>query len=561
MSGDSRRMVVEMAATTVDLRQAYTTRPATGDTSVIQPPDIETFRRRASEGDTVPLTARLMSDQLTPVLAYRRLVSADDRAAPSFLFESVENGESVGRHSYVGAQPSIEVIARGHRVTVIDHTTARRTTHTSEDPLRVCQEITASRSVPANHEAMDLGFSGGWVGYAGYDTVRYLEPDKLPFAAAPNDDRELPDLHFGFYRDVAIFDHVAKILYAVHWVTVDDHASVDAAYEDGCAQLRLFIDRLESHSVPLPPGIVDLDLAHKPTVPLRANFERTDFEAAVERCREYIAAGDAFQIVLSQRFERETTADPFDIYRALRIVNPSPYMIYLQAAGSILVASSPEILCRVEDRLVTNRPLAGTRGRGATEPEDLHLEQDLLQDDKERAEHVMLVDLGRNDLGRVCEVSSIELAQVMAVERYSHVMHLSSTVTGRLREDLSCWDALRQTLPVGTVSGAPKVRAMQIIDELEPTRRGPYAGGIGAVGLDGNLDVALALRTMVIPFARRTPAGWTVHLQAGAGIVADSIPVAEYEETVNKAAALGRAIDLAERAFDRSDHAGGTPST
>ncbi|MEM7230432.1 MAG: anthranilate synthase component I [Planctomycetota bacterium] len=516
--------------------------------------DRQQFQRAAAQGATaIPLVARLMSDQLTPVLGYRRLVSADDREAPSFLFESVETGGTVGRHSYIGAQPSIEVIAYGHDVTIIDHDRGTRDVMTVDNPLMVCRNLTSAWTPPADHPASALGFTGGWVGYAGYDTVRYLEPDMLPFASAPEDDRQLPDMHFGLYRQVAVFDHVEKILYAIQWVNLEDHESASTAFDHGDALLASFLERLEAHSVPLAPGAVDLDLAQPPSASVSANMDRSSFEAAVDKCREYIAAGDAFQIVLSQRFERATTADPFEIYRALRIVNPSPYMIYLQAAGSILVASSPEILCRVSQGVVTNRPLAGTRKRGHSELEDLDLEQDLLQDDKERAEHVMLVDLGRNDLGRVCELSSIELQQVMAVERYSHVMHLSSTVTGSLRSDLTCWDALRQTLPVGTVSGAPKVRAMQIIDELEPTRRGPYAGGIGAVGFDGAMDIALALRTMVIPFERHEDQRWTVHLQAGAGIVADSKPAAEYEETVNKAAALGRAIDLAEHAFKSAD--------
>ena len=289
---------------------------------------------------------------------------------------------------------------------------------------------------------------------------------------------------------------------------------------------------------------------------MSGNFTRGEFEQAVDACKKYIAAGDAFQIVLSQRFERQTTADPFEIYRALRIVNPSPYMIYLQARGSILVASSPEILCRCEAGVVTNRPLAGTRRRGENAEDDQRLERELRADAKETAEHVMLVDLGRNDLGRVCETASIRIDKIMDVERYSHVMHLSSTLTGRLRQGLDCWDALRNTLPVGTVSGAPKVRAMQIIDELEPTRRGPYAGGIGVVDLHGDMDMAIALRTMVIPTetpkrrnVETSKQEWTVHLQSGAGIVADSVPAMEYQETVNKAAAMGRAIDLAEAAF------------
>jgi anthranilate synthase component I len=356
---------------------------------------------------------------------------------------------------------------------------------------------------------------------------------------------------------------------------LDEHASVDAAYSAGCAELDRFVDRLETHSdVPLPPGSIDLDLTLLPRATMSGNFTKNGFEDAVRAAKKYIAAGDAFQIVLSQRFERATAADPFEVYRALRIVNPSPYMIYLQARGSILIASSPEILCRVQNGVVTNRPLAGTRSRGMTPAQDAALERELRADEKERAEHVMLVDLGRNDLGRVCETASIKLEKIMDVERYSHVMHLSSTLTGRLRAGLDCWDALRNTLPVGTVSGAPKVRAMQIIDELEPTRRGPYAGGIGAVGFDGNMDIAIALRTMVIPTApvnasepprprgesARSPKGeqtrgegaaarWTVHLQAGAGIVADSKPEAEYQETVSKCAALGRAIDLAESTF------------
>jgi anthranilate synthase component 1 len=515
-------------------------------------PDHKTFRRLAERANAIPLVRRLMSDQLTPVLGYRRLVSADDRTAPSFLLESVEGGTALGRFSFLGAQPAMEVLARAHEVTVADHRNGGMRTMTSHDPLAVPRSLTAEwRDVSVSEATgFDLpAFGGGWVGYAGYDTVRYLEPEKLPFETAPHDDRSLPDLHFGLYRKIGIFDHVAKVLYAVSYVMLDEHDSVDAAYESGAAELDEFVKRLETHSVPLPAGAVDLDVSQRSEAHMTGNFTREGFEAAVERCREYIAAGDAFQIVISQRFERRTSADPFEIYRALRIVNPSPYMIYLQAEGSILVASSPEILCRSQGGRVVNRPLAGTRRRGATPAEDLVLERDLLADEKECAEHVMLVDLGRNDLGRVCRVRSIELERIMAVERYSHVMHLSSTVSGELREGLDGWDALRNTLPVGTVSGAPKVRAMQIIDELEPTRRGPYAGGIGYVSFSGDMDMAIALRTMVIPTAPPHEESWPVHLQAGAGIVWDSIPAREYEETVNKAAALNRAIDLAEIAF------------
>jgi anthranilate synthase component 1 len=536
--------------------------------------DLGTFRKLAGKANVIALTRRLMSDQLTPVLGYRRLVAADERTAPSFLFESVESGAVVGRHSYVGAQPSLEVIAQGHEITVFDSLRGTTARSRQENPFDAVRTLTAHwRVAPQQPAGATRRFTGGWVGYAAYDTVRYLEPDKLPFDAAPADDRTLPEMHIGLYRQVGVFDHLEKVLYAVtHHAVLEEHGTVDRAYAAGVDDLERFVDRLERHSdVPLPVGRIDMDVRDLPPPDIKSNLTRGEFEKAVGACKQYIAAGDAFQVVISQRFERRTPIDPFEIYRALRIVNPSPYMIYLQARGSILVASSPEILCRVQGGIVTSRPLAGTRRRGRTAEEDQRLELELRTDAKERAEHVMLVDLGRNDLGRVCQTGSIELQRIMDVERYSHVMHLSSTVTGRLREGLDCWDALRHTLPAGTVSGAPKVRAMQIIDELEPTRRGPYGGGIGAVGLDGDMDIALALRTMVIPTdktlgnqtgktsdaSRREPASprWTVHLQAGAGIVADSDPRAEYDETVNKAGALGRAIDLAESTFGVSGQA------
>lgn len=508
----------------------------------------------ASAGGLVLLSRRLMSDQLTPVLAYRRLVAADERTAPSFLFESVENGSNVGRFSMLGAQPRLEVLAKETDVEVIDHRSGARTRRNGADPLAVVRDLAAPDRSPPKETLAALGlpqcFLGGWVGFAGYDTVRYLEPGKLPFSAAPPDDRRLPDLHFGLYRQVVVFDNATKTLHAIVGTSLRDHPTQNAAWHALQADLEHLVARLETHSVPLPAGAIDIDPSRRPTTP-RSLVTKDAFESTVRKAKEYIAAGDAFQIVLSQRLERETTSDPFEIYRALRVVNPSPYQIYLQAAGAILVASSPEILCRVRSRVVTNRPLAGTRPRGRSAEEDQRLERELLADQKERAEHVMLVDLARNDLGRVCETGSISIDRCMEVERYSHVMHISSTVTGRLAEGLDCWDALRATLPVGTVSGAPKVRAMQIIDELEPVRRGPYAGGIGAVGYDGDMDIALALRTMVIPTERAPGAAWSVHLQAGAGVVLDSDPTAEYEETLNKAAALGRAIDLAESAFRR----------
>jgi anthranilate synthase component 1 len=495
------------------------------------------------------LSRRLLSDQLTPVLAYRRLVAPDDRTAPSFLFESVENGSTVGRWSMLGAQPVLEVLARGTEVEVRDRARGTVARESCANPLERVRALSAGYA-PRAHAALPAAFHGGWVGFCAFDAVRWLEPAKLPFAAAPRDDRGLPDMHFGMYREVAVFDHVAKVVHAVVSVPGDEHPDEAAALRHGHAMLDAFCARLTAGGPALAPGTVDLDLAARPAAAEGGTMPRERFEDAVRRAQEYIRAGDAFQVVLSRRTERESRADPFDVYRALRVVNPSPYQIYLQAEGCILVASSPEILCRVRDRTVTNRPLAGTRRRGRDDAEDRALEGELLADGKERAEHVMLVDLGRNDVGRVCAQGTVSVDRCMEVERYSHVMHISSTVTGRLRDGLDCWDALRATLPVGTVSGAPKVRAIQIIDELEPVRRGPYSGGIGAVGWNGDMDIALALRTMVIPTAgHRAGAPWPVHLQAGAGIVLDSVPAAEFEETVAKCAALGRAVDLAERAF------------
>ncbi|HMN95589.1 MAG TPA: chorismate-binding protein [Phycisphaerales bacterium] len=525
---------------------------------------------------------RLMCDQITPVLAYRRLVGPDERTAPSFLFESVETGGRAGRHSMLGARPAAEIVVRGREVTVVDHRSAATRRFESADPLAAIAELAGAFEVVERAGAMPTCFRGGWVGYVGYDSVRWMEPEKLPFERAPRDDRALPELHLGLYPEVVIFDHVDKTMaIVVHeplegdsaagFLSLGSSGAVSAARDAAVsaeARLDAIEARLERDEVLLRGGAIDIDLAARPRTPARSSLSQAAFEEAVRRAQEYIAAGDIFQVVLSQRLVRTTKADPFDIYRALRIVNPSPYQIYLQAAGAILVAASPEILCRVRGGTVVSRPLAGTRPRGADEAADLRLERELLADGKERAEHIMLVDLGRNDLGRIARAGSVAIERCMEVERYSHVMHISSTLTAALADGLDCWSALRSSLPVGTVSGAPKVRAMQVIDELEPIRRGPYGGGIGCVGFDGDMDMALALRTMVVPTsppaaeerseqggsapARRDEAAsrrWTVHLQAGAGIVAESVPQREYEETLSKAAALGRAIDLAEVAF------------
>ena len=535
---------------------------------------ITTSRREAGETLAVPIAVRLFEDQLSPVLAYRRLVAADERRAPSFLLESVEGGERAGRHSILGAQPVVQVVAFGNTVTVHDHRVGGGGTGTggavssrSGDPLMALREITRNVRLVLPDPAiapLPKTVLGGWFGYAAYDTVRYAEPEKLSRDHAPADDRMLPDLHFALYDGVVVFDHVDKLVHIVKLVMVGPDEDPGEAYDRAARELDQRVELVQRHDVrPLPSGQVERVERGGATEPMPSNMTREQHRAMVERAQEYIRAGDIFQVVIGQRFERKAKVDPFDVYRALRVVNPSPYMVYLQTPQAILVASSPEILCRVQTagskegapgapavRTLTNRPLAGTRPRGVTPEEDLQLERDLLADEKERAEHVMLVDLGRNDVGRVCRQNTVHLDAVMEIERYSHVMHISSTVTGELRDRFDAWDALRATLPVGTISGAPKIRAMQIIDELEPVRRGPYGGGMGYVGLDGDMDIALALRTMVVPTELATKAGeWTYHGQAAGGIVIDSEAGAEYDETVNKAAALSRAIALAERAF------------
>jgi anthranilate synthase component 1 len=527
-------------------------------------PDRRTFDQLAAASPTalVPLYRRLFSDALTPVLAYRRMVRPDRRMDPSFLFESVVGGDRVGRYSFLGTQPVAELVAYDRQVTHKDHCSGESRTYHADDPLKEMSRLTQGATLAAVPGLP--AFTGGWVGYAGYDTVRYLEGEKLP--KPPADDRGLPDLHMQLYHDVIAFDHVRKVLLIITHVRPDAHATLDAAYRAGEARLDALAARLidpapddDPHRVELSPGHVDLD-SPPPTLPVSSMGEG-GYQRAVLACKEFIAAGDAFQIVPSQRFELRTQVDPFDVYRALRVVNPSPYMFYLQAEGAILIGSSPEILCRVQEGVVTSRPLAGTRRRGASEREDAELERDLLSDPKEVAEHVMLVDLHRNDVGRVAVPGTIALPEVLVIERYSHVMHISSEVRGRLRAGMDAWDALRVSLPVGTVSGAPKVRAMQIIDDLEPTRRGPYAGAVGYVDLAGNMDMAIALRTMVVmpeaggvrdaDGAGDGPARWRVHLQAGGGIVADSDPDAEHQETLNKAAALAKAVAVAEQAFGK----------
>jgi anthranilate synthase component I len=496
-------------------------------------PSFEQFRELARHGSLVPVYRQLLSDSLTPVSAFCKIQEGEW----SFLFESVVGGERLGRYSFLGAGPFLRFQAFGERVhiaappqgAVAGPLTVTEQTH--PDPLRLLEEMLSRYRTP--HLAGLPRFCGGAVGYASYDAVRYVE--RLP--NAPPDDRGLPDLCFALYDRMVIFDQINKTVAAVAHAHVDKN-DLHRCYQTACDRVDRLVERLQQ-------GVADLQLTDIAPVgeaqtPYRSNFDAAAFEAAVVKCKEYIKAGDIFQVVLSQRLQTETRARSFDIYRALRVVNPSPFLFYLRTGPVCLVGSSPEIMARVEGDKLTIRPLAGTRRRGIDEAEDNRLAAELIADPKERAEHIMLVDLGRNDVGRVAVYGSVELSDVLTVERYSHVMHLCSTVTGKLRPGLTAFDALRACLPAGTLSGAPKVRAMEIIDELEPHRRGPYGGAVGYIDFGGNMDTCITLRTLVLK-------GQTAYLQAGAGIVADSVPANEREETLNKARGLLRALEMAEK--------------
>jgi anthranilate synthase component 1 len=493
-------------------------------------PDLETFTEQARSAQLIPIYRQLLGDRLTPVSAFE-VLGRDEHA---FLLESVIGGEKIGRYSFIATAPSLVYQAAGGRASVQQ---AGQNPHEFDtiDPL-----ADLARLLPPvrYHHSADLpAFTGGLVGYAGYDTIRYYEAEKLTHP--PRDDRRLPEVLFGLYGELVIFDHVDKTIKVVANADLRLNPDPQTAYNHACRRIDQIVSRLAQ-----PPlsGLGEIDPRAPMTLKFESNFTREAFEQAVETGKQYIRAGDIFQFVPSQRLRVYSQADPFDVYRALRIINPSPFMFYLKSPACTLIGSSPEILCRVAGRQVTSRPLAGTRKRGSTPQEDQALEQELLADPKERAEHIMLVDLHRNDIGRVARVGSVTISDVMTVERYSHVMHITSNVTGTLDDQYTALDALRVSLPVGTVSGAPKVRAMQIIDELEPTRRGPYGGAVGYIDLAGDMDTCIALRTIV----------WrsgVFDVQAGAGIVADSVPSSEYEETMNKARAMLKAVEIAQNGF------------
>jgi anthranilate synthase component 1 len=489
-------------------------------------PDFATFSRLATTADYVPVYRRVLSDVLTPVSAFHKI----DDGGSACLFESVVGGEKVGRYSFLAAEPFMLLEAYGQEVRVNRNGQEQRVP--TLNPLQVLRSRVHEIRVAKLAELPP--FVGGAVGYAGYDTVRYVE--KLP--NAPPDDRELPDLSFAFYDHMIVFDNVQKTAIVVVLAKVDSgrkEAGYKDSYTAACRRVDRLVDKLSRPSDSLAP--VDIEIGGEAKLDYQSNFTQPLFEDAVRKCVDYIRAGDIFQVVISQRLAVPLAVDPFEVYRTLRVVNPSPFMFFLRTRKCTLVGSSPEIMVRVVNGKVTVRPLAGTRRRGRTEEEDARLAEELLADPKERAEHVMLVDLGRNDVGRVARYGTVGLSDVMVIERYSHVMHITSNVTGQLTTDRDAFDALAACLPAGTVSGAPKVRAMQIIDEIEPHRRGPYAGAVGYIDFAGNMDTCIALRTIVIHDG-------TAYVQAGAGVVADSVPELEYEETLNKARGLLKAIEI-----------------
>jgi anthranilate synthase component 1 len=497
-----------------------------GTVSVTPMPSLGEARGLARYYDVVPLYAEFIGDLETPISAVLKFAGEDH----VFLLESAEAAERFGRYSFLGFGPKRTLSYHDGLYTVVDADGVREVP--AKDPFRGLAEIVGEKSVAPLPNLP--AFVGGAVGYFSYDAVRYLE--RLP--DAPPDDLKVPEAYFAITDTLIVFDHLRHKVLVISLVDAARLRDVEgegfaAAYRRAADDVRRVAARLSTPLArrPLSAGSGSFEIS--------SNFTRAGYEEAVVRAKKYIRAGDAFQIVPSQRFRAEIAdLDPLLLYRGLRTVNPSPYMTYLKLGDLFLVGASPEPLVRVEGRRVMTRPIAGTRPRGPTPEEDAALAEELLADEKERAEHVMLVDLGRNDLGRVSEVGSVELSSFMEVERYSHVMHIVSTVEGDLREDLTALDALAAAFPAGTVSGAPKVRAMEIIDELEPTRRGPYAGATGYYGVDGRLDTCITLRTALLKDG-------VAYFQAGGGVVADSVPSLEHEETRNKARAMERALEVA----------------
>lgn len=499
-------------------------------------PDRETFCRLATQGNLIPVYRDILADRETPVSAFQKLAHRPN----AFLLESVEGGERMARYSFLGADPYLTFCAKGQTVTITEGGTIREPIlEPGQDPLHLLEELLA----PVRYVELPgmPRFVGGAVGYIGYDWVRFIEP----IGDFTTDDLQLPDVHLLLTDTLCIFDHVRHRLRVLANARLTPDTDPDTAYDEAVAKIEELIQMLRQPTTTTPSSPPGAD----PLSPLgdwgeKSNVTREQYRQMIQQTKEYIAAGDIIQAVIAQRFSRPLHADTFDVYRAVRSLNPSPYMFYLSFDDGItLVGASPEILVTQEQGKVTVRPIAGTRKRGATPEEDEALADELLADEKERAEHIMLVDLGRNDIGRVCEYGSVKVNELMVVEKYSHVMHIVSNVTGTLRKDKTPFDLLRATFPAGTLSGAPKVRAMQIIEEVEPTRRGIYGGAIGYFSYNGNLDACITIRTMLAKEG-------IAYFQAGGGIVADSDAELEYEETINKSNAIRRAIEMAEQGLE-----------
>lgn len=493
-------------------------------------PDKKTFLEKARHGNLIPVWRELLADQDTPVSAYERMRTALRSAGPlphTFLLESVEGGEHIARFSFLGGQPRAVLEARGTQVEITT-VEGRREVHRG-DPLQILKSWLAQYHPVPDRELPR--FFGGAVGYLAYDLVSQFEP-RVP--AARGEGLGWPDMLFGITDTIIVFDRVRHTLKVVANAVIE--ADPARAYDDAVERIEALCAQL---ATPVPHRLMDAR-EEPPERPWTSNMSREDFVAAVERAKQYIRAGDIIQVVLSQRFEAPEAGDPLEVYRALRSINPSPYMFCLEFGERSLVGSSPEVHVRCEEGVVEVRPIAGTRPRSSDPEEDERLARELLADPKERAEHIMLVDLARNDLGRVCAYGSVHVPELMVIERYSHVMHIVSDVVGRLAPGRDVYDVMRATFPAGTVSGAPKIRAMEIIAELETAPRGPYAGAVGYFSFTGNLDSCITIRTVLMDGPRS-------YVQAGAGIVADSDPQREYEETCNKARGMMRALAFSRR--------------
>ena len=494
-------------------------------------PDCKTFLKSSQKAGLVPVYRKIISDLDTPLTLFAKIAAKEDHI---FLFESMEGGEKWGRYSFIGFDPLLTFSSKGSGINIesFDESLSAHSI-TKGNPLEALQKILEDCKAAENDDLPR--FSGGAVGFLGYDMVRFMED--LPSSQQPLD---FPDSSFMIPRIVLVHDSFRQTVTVVCWVAVNESTDSEAIYHQATKRIDAVIGQLRS---PVPVSFLGSSVHGSQTNhSFKSNMEKQEFCSMVDKAREYIKAGDIIQVVVSQRFHTKTDLVPLDLYRALRHINPSPYLFFLKLDDLIQIGSSPEILVRKEDDQIELRPIAGTRKRGKTKEEDLALEKELLADPKERAEHLMLVDLGRNDVGRIASDGAVEVTDLLVVERYSHVMHIVSGVHGIIAKDKDQFDVMKACFPAGTVSGAPKIRAMEIIDELEPHGRGPYAGAVGYFGFSGNMDFCITIRTFIMQ-------GDDLWVQAGAGVVFDSDPEKEYEETINKSTGLRRAVELAEKGF------------